>query len=83
MLGRLLQPPSARTGALFDEHLQEFLLDTQCEGLAPLSVGKLHRMLMEFVHWLSRQYQRRWSDAQSEDLRAYLGVWAAEAQARD
>lgn len=72
VLSRLLQSPPAAAGALFDEHLQEFLLDTQCEGLAPLSVGKLHRMLMEFVHWLSRQRQRKWSDAQSEDLRAYL-----------
>lgn len=72
MLGLLLQSPPARAGGLFDEHLQEFLLDTQCEGLAPLSVGKLHRMLMEFVHWLSRQHQRRWNDAQREDLRAYL-----------
>jgi integrase/recombinase XerD len=78
VLGRLLQSPAGRGGgggALFDEQLQEFMLDVRCQGLAQLSIGKLHRMLMEFVHWLSRRHQRRWSAANSDDLREYLAAF--------
>lgn len=74
VLGRLLLP-SGGGGALFDEQLQEFLLGTQCEGLGTLTVGKLHRMLMEYVHWLSRRHQRRWNHAQRDDLQEYLGLF--------
>ncbi len=74
VLGRLL-PPVDRGGALFDDQLQEFLLNTKCEGLGTLTISKLHRMLMEYVHWLSRRHQRRWCHVQRDDLQEYLALF--------
>jgi integrase/recombinase XerD len=75
VLGRLLPTPRTGRGALVDQHLRNFILDTQADGLAIVSIGKLNRMLLEYAHWLSRQRDRTWREAQRVDLHHYLAAF--------
>lgn len=80
VLGSLLTPPPASpSGALFDKHLEEFLLRMRGEGLAAKSLAKLQRLTLELARWLSRERGLHWRAARADDLRTYLSGFATTA----
>jgi integrase/recombinase XerD len=78
VLGSLFVSPSRpRGGALFDRHLEDFLLRAQGEGLAPKTLVKLQRLTSELARWMSRECGCHWCNAHAEDLRRYLSGFAS------
>lgn len=80
VLSSLVRPPSNSARVeLFDEHLQDFMLELRYEGMAELSINKMHQLVMELARWLSRHQRRTWRTATSDDLRDYLSEFSEAA----